>query len=82
MSAWRVWGMLGVVIFQVAFVPNNELNDELVKYFDESIQFRLDIDYTTTIGLALVADFLLLPALLMKFDKAKDQGDSGVAYAQ
>ncbi len=42
-----LWGMLGVVVFLVAFVPNNELNDEFVKYFDESIQFRLDTDYTT-----------------------------------
>ena len=27
--------------------PLNEFNDEFVKYFDESIQFRLDTDYTT-----------------------------------
>lgn len=42
-----MWGMVGLVVVLVAFVPKNELNDEFVKYFDESIQFRLDTDYTT-----------------------------------
>ncbi|WP_251358646.1 RND family transporter [Kangiella sp. TOML190] len=30
----------------IAFLPNNELNDEFVKYFDETIDFRVDSDYT------------------------------------
>ena len=42
-----MWGMLALVLGMVAFIPNNELNDEFVKYFDESIQFRVDTDYTT-----------------------------------
>jgi len=42
-----MWGMLSSVVVLVAFIPNNELNDEFVKYFDKSIQFRLDTDYTT-----------------------------------
>lgn len=42
-----LWGMGLVILALVAFVPNNELNDEFVKYFDESIEFRRDTDYTT-----------------------------------
>ncbi|MCO7226338.1 RND family transporter [Pleionea sp. CnH1-48] len=29
----------------IAFIPKNELNDEFVKYFDESVAFRADTDY-------------------------------------
>jgi predicted RND superfamily exporter protein len=36
-----------VVLVLVAFVPNNELNDEFVKYFDERVQFRVDTDFMT-----------------------------------
>ena len=38
-------GMSLVVVVLVALVPNNELNDEFVKYFDERIEFRTDTDY-------------------------------------
>ncbi len=30
----------------IAFLPKNDLNDEFVKYFDETIDFRVDSDYT------------------------------------
>jgi predicted RND superfamily exporter protein len=40
-----MWGMLGFIVFLIAFVPRNELNDIFVHYFDESIQFRQDADY-------------------------------------
>ncbi len=30
----------------IAFLPRNDLNDEFVKYFDETIDFRVDSDYT------------------------------------
>ena len=30
----------------IAFLPKNELNDEFVKYFDETVDFRVDSDYT------------------------------------
>ncbi len=40
-------GMSVFVIALVAFLPNNELNDEFVKYFDERIEFRTDTDYIT-----------------------------------
>ncbi|HHJ15367.1 MAG TPA: RND family transporter [Gammaproteobacteria bacterium] len=42
-----LWSMSFVVIGLVAFVPTNELNDEFVKYFDESVDFRVDTDFTT-----------------------------------
>jgi len=40
-------GMGLLVIGLVAFVPNNELNDEFVKYFDQRVEFRVDTDFTT-----------------------------------
>jgi len=36
-----------IVIVLIAFVPTNELNDEFVKYFDESVTFRQDTDFAT-----------------------------------
>jgi predicted RND superfamily exporter protein len=34
-----------IIVGLAAVVPMNELNDEFVKYFDESIEFRRDSDY-------------------------------------
>ena len=42
-----MWSMLTVVVALVTFIPANELNDEFVSYFDETIKFRTDTDYTT-----------------------------------
>ncbi len=42
-----LWGMSLSIIGLVAFIPNNELNDEFVKYFDERVDFRVDTDFTT-----------------------------------
>jgi len=42
-----LWGMSLLVVGLVAFVPQNELNDEFVKYFDERVDFRVDTDFTT-----------------------------------
>ena len=42
-----LWGMSLLVIGLMAFVPQNELNDEFVKYFDERVDFRVDTDFTT-----------------------------------
>jgi len=42
-----LWGMAAVIIVLVAMVPKNELNDEFVKYFDETIDFRQATDFTT-----------------------------------
>ncbi|MBF0447021.1 MAG: MMPL family transporter [Magnetococcales bacterium] len=40
------WGMLTVVILLSAFIPNNELNDEFVKYFSKNIHFRVASDFS------------------------------------
>ncbi len=40
-------GMLVLIAVTVSFLPKNQLNDVFVNYFDESIQFRADTDYTT-----------------------------------
>lgn len=42
-----LWVIGPCILLLIAFIPRNELNDEFVKYFDETIQFRLDTDYTT-----------------------------------
>ena len=42
-----LWGMATGILMLIAFIPRNELNDIFVNYFDESVQFRQDADYTT-----------------------------------
>jgi predicted RND superfamily exporter protein len=42
-----LWGVGPAMLLLIAFIPLNEFNDEFVKYFDESIEFRVDTDYTT-----------------------------------
>ncbi len=37
---------LGVIFF-ISMIPQNQLNDIFVNYFDESVEFRRDTDYTT-----------------------------------
>jgi predicted RND superfamily exporter protein len=41
------WGMAGLIILLVTALPRNELNDVFVHYFDESVSFRTDSDFTT-----------------------------------
>ena len=41
------WGGGLVVVVLVGSVPRNELNDVFLHYFDESIEFRRDADFTT-----------------------------------
>ncbi|MBF0621148.1 MAG: MMPL family transporter [Magnetococcales bacterium] len=40
-------GVGGLVLGLSAFVPNNELNDEFVKYFDKSMDFRQATDFSS-----------------------------------
>jgi predicted RND superfamily exporter protein len=42
------WGMGLLVVALVSFVPRNELNDEFIKYFDETVDFRSATEFTTT----------------------------------
>ena len=39
-------GMTLMVVVLVSFLPRNELNDVFLEYFDETIQFRNDTDFT------------------------------------
>nr|VFK57146.1 MAG: hypothetical protein BECKTUN1418F_GA0071002_11053 [Candidatus Kentron sp. TUN]VFK65147.1 MAG: hypothetical protein BECKTUN1418E_GA0071001_11023 [Candidatus Kentron sp. TUN] len=41
---WLLWTIGGVVIILISFIPRNELNDNFINYFDESISFRRDTD--------------------------------------
>ena len=40
-----LWGSVAVVALLAAFIPRIELNDQWVKYFNRSIEFRNDTDY-------------------------------------
>ena len=42
-----LWGGGLIVVALVASIPRNELNDVFLHYFDESIEFRRDADFTT-----------------------------------
>lgn len=42
-----LWIMLPLIIILISFIPRNELNDEFVKYFDKSVPFRVDTDFTS-----------------------------------
>lgn len=42
-----LWGSLAVITLLIAAIPKNELNDVFVHYFDSSITFRSDTDFTT-----------------------------------
>ncbi len=42
------WSSLVVIVTLISFLPRNELNDVFVHYFDESVDFRADTDYTTS----------------------------------
>jgi predicted RND superfamily exporter protein len=41
------WISGAVIIVLIAFIPRNELNDEFVKYFDDSIPFRTATDFAS-----------------------------------
>ena len=39
------WGWLAIVSVTILAIPRNELNDVLVHFFDESVEFRQDTDF-------------------------------------
>ncbi len=41
------WSMTGLILLLISALPRNELNDVFVHYFDETIDFRTDSDFTT-----------------------------------
>lgn len=74
-----LWSNLLVVVALAASIPRNELNDQFVEYFDESIEFRRATDFVTdnltgiyTIDYSLAsgeAGGLNEPAFLQKVDE-------------
>ena len=40
-----IWGWLVIVSAMILAIPRNELNDVLVHFFDESVEFRQDTDF-------------------------------------
>jgi len=41
------WGMCGLILILLTGLPRNDLNDVFVHYFDETIDFRVDSDFST-----------------------------------
>ena len=41
-----LWGMSALILILVANVPRNELDDKFIYWFDKSMQFRQDADFT------------------------------------
>jgi hypothetical protein len=41
------WGMGIIVLMLVSFLPRNELNDEFIKYFDKTVDFRTATEFAT-----------------------------------
>jgi uncharacterized protein len=41
------WGMSALILLLLTGLPRNDLNDVFVHYFDETIDFRADSDFTT-----------------------------------
>ncbi len=41
-----LWGFLATVLLLTSFIPRNELNDVFIHYFDETLAFRQDVDFT------------------------------------
>ncbi len=41
------WGVGAFIVLLITQIPRNELNDEFIKYFDETVKFRTDTDFTT-----------------------------------
>ncbi len=41
-----LWIMVNITVFLIAFIPQNELNDIFVNYFDETVKYRIDSDFT------------------------------------
>ncbi|MCF6204582.1 MAG: MMPL family transporter [Methylococcaceae bacterium] len=41
-----LWIMINITVFLIAFLPQNELNDIFVNYFDETVKYRVDSDFT------------------------------------
>ena len=42
-----LWGTTAVVLAVIAFIPRLEIDDRFVKWFDESVPFRIDTDFAT-----------------------------------
>ncbi|MEE9251370.1 MAG: MMPL family transporter [Alphaproteobacteria bacterium] len=42
-----LWGMTAAALLVMAFIPTIEVDDRFVKWFDESIPFRVDTDFAT-----------------------------------
>lgn len=77
-----LYGLSTVVLIFLALIPNNQLNDVFVNYFDESVEFRRDTDYATehltgtyTIAYSLdsgEAEGVSKPAFLKQVEKFSD----------
>ena len=68
-----LWGFGAVALALVASIPRNELNDVFLHYFDESIEFRRDADFT-------VENLTGLYTMEYSLDSGVPEGISDPAY--
>jgi predicted RND superfamily exporter protein len=68
-----LWGASALVLLLAAAVPMNVTADEYVKYFDESIAFRTDTDYT-------IANLTGIYSFQMSIDSGEPGGISDPEY--
>ncbi len=66
-------GTVALAVVLIALVPTNTVSDEFIKYFDESIQFRRDSDFT-------VANLTGIYQMQLSLDSGETGGISEPAY--
>ncbi len=66
-------GTVALAVVLIALVPTNTVSDEFIKYFDESIQFRRDSDFT-------VANLTGIYQMQLSLDSGQPGGISEPAY--
>lgn len=69
-----LWGSIAVTLIFISFIPRNEINDEFVKYFDESMDFRTATDFS--------AEHLVGPYTIEYSLQAWSEGDVSGAIAE
>lgn len=70
-----LWGMSIMAIAMIANLPRNQLNDIFVRYFDETVPFRTDSDFT-------VANLTGLYHVQYGLDSGETGGVSNPAFLQ
>lgn len=69
------WSFLVVIIALVMFIPRNQLNDDIIKYFDESLEFRQAAEFAN-------ANLTGFQNIMYKFDADEAGGINNPEFLQ